>query len=73
MQEALAAAGLSPKLTGTGAHTDMGIPTELGRTPTLNFGPGDPTQAHQPNERVSIEDLVACTRGIALTIARWCA
>jgi acetylornithine deacetylase len=73
MQEAVAAAGLSAKLTGTGAHTDMGIPTELGRTPTLNFGPGDPTQAHQPNERVSIEDLVACTRGIALTIARWCA
>ena len=73
MQEAVAAAGLSSKLTGTGAHTDMGIPTELGRTPTLNFGPGDPTQAHQPNERVSIEDLVACTRAIALTIARWCA
>jgi acetylornithine deacetylase len=36
----------------------------------LNFGPGDPTQAHPPNERVSIEDLVACMRGIALTIAR---
>jgi acetylornithine deacetylase len=73
MQEAVGAAGLSTRLSGIGAHTDMGLPNELGRTPTVNFGPGDPTQAHQPNERVSVEDLVACTRGIALTIARWCA
>ncbi|MBH0238948.1 M20 family metallopeptidase [Methylobrevis albus] len=73
MQGAVATAGLSPTLTGTGAHTDMGIPTELGKTPTLNFGPGDPTQAHQPNEHVSVTDLVDCTRAIALTIARWCA
>ena len=74
MQEAVAAAGLSTKLTGVGAHTDTGIPTELGHTPTLIFGPGDSTQAHQPNERVSIDDLVACTRALALlTIVRWCA
>ena len=49
----------------------MGLPTVLGRTPTVNFGPGDSTQAHQPNERVAISDLVACTQAIALTIARW--
>lgn len=73
MQGAVTAAGLSPRLSGLGAHSDIGIPNELGRTPTVNFGPGDAAQSHQPNERVPIDDLVDCTRAIALTIARWCA
>jgi acetylornithine deacetylase len=59
-------------LWGIGAHTDMGIPTDLGETPTVNFGPGDPSQAHQPNESVSVAELVTTTKIIALTIARWC-
>jgi len=70
--EACAAASHPFQLWGIGAHTDMGIPTDLARTPTINFGPGDPSQAHQPNERVSIDDLVTCTKIIALTVARWC-
>jgi acetylornithine deacetylase len=66
-------AALHPfQLWGMGAHTDMGIPTHLAKTPTINFGPGDPSQAHQPNEQVSIDELVTCAKVIALTIARWC-
>jgi acetylornithine deacetylase len=70
--EACAAASHPFQLWGMGAHTDMGIPTELAKTPTVNFGPGDPSQAHQPNEHVSINDLVTCTKVIALAVARWC-
>ena len=69
---ACAAAAHPFRLWGMGAHTDMGIPTDLAKTPTVNFGPGDPSQAHQPNEHVSIGELVACTKVIALTIAHWC-
>lgn len=70
-QGAVAEAKLSPVLTGFGAHSDIGLPTGLGGTPTVNFGPGDPAQSHQPNERVSVRDLVDCTKAIALAIHRW--
>ena len=71
-QSAVAQVSLSPALSGFGAHSDIGLPTGLGRTPTINFGPGDPAQAHQPNERVSVRDLVDCTKAIALVIQKWC-
>ncbi|MFI3309195.1 ArgE/DapE family deacylase [Ewingella allii] len=71
-QEAVVEANLSPVLSGFGAHSDIGLPTGIGNTPTVNFGPGDPAQSHQPNERVSVEDLVNCTKAIALAIEKWC-
>ncbi|MET3579747.1 acetylornithine deacetylase [Mesorhizobium robiniae] len=71
-QGAVEKANLSPALSGFGAHSDIGLPTGLGNTPTVNFGPGDPAQAHQPNERVSVRDLVDCTKAIALAVERWC-
>lgn len=36
-----------------------------------DFGPGDPTQSHQPNEHTTIDELVACTKAIAVTISKW--
>jgi acetylornithine deacetylase len=72
-QTASRQAHLDPTLSGFGAHSDIGLPTGLGRTPTVNFGPGDPAQSHQPNEQVSIRDLVDCTKAIALAIHAWCA
>ena len=71
-QQAVTEAGLSPTLSGFGAHSDIGLPTGLGGTPTVNFGPGDPAQSHQPNEQVSVKDLVTCTKAIALSIENWC-
>jgi len=70
--EAVEQAGLSSQLSGFGAHSDIGLPTGLGQTPTINFGPGDPAQAHQPNERVGIGDLLDCTRALALALYKWC-
>ncbi|WP_337269157.1 M20 family metallopeptidase [Oryzifoliimicrobium ureilyticus] len=71
-QNAVKVADLNPVLSGFGAHSDIGLPTGLGNTPTVNFGPGDPALSHQPNERVSVRDLVDCTKAIALAIEEWC-
>jgi hypothetical protein len=60
-----------PRSSAVRIHSDIGLPTRLGRTPTVNFGPGDPTQSHQPNERVAVRDLVDCTKAIALAIHSW--
>jgi acetylornithine deacetylase/succinyl-diaminopimelate desuccinylase-like protein len=37
-----------------------------------HFGTGDRSEAHQPNEAVSLTDSVAATKIIALTVRRWC-
>jgi acetylornithine deacetylase len=70
---AFRALGKEAPFWGLGAHTDMGVPTERGDTPTVNFGPGSPSQAHQPNESVSTAELVQATTIMALVIADWCA
>jgi acetylornithine deacetylase len=73
MADALTAAGRAPRFWGLGAHSDMGLPTDMGQTPTIMLGPGDPTQAHQPNESVPLADLIETTTIMALGIRRWCA
>jgi acetylornithine deacetylase len=65
------AVGLPSAFVGFGALSDLGIPTNAG-TPTRNFGPGDPTLADQPNERIPLAELVACAKVLATTLRNWC-
>jgi succinyl-diaminopimelate desuccinylase len=37
----------------------------------VNYGPGDPAQAHSAGEWVDIEDLHRCERTLARVVARW--
>jgi acetylornithine deacetylase len=62
--------GLDTELAGTGFHTDSSILIDAG-IPTVVFGPGEPDDAHQVDEKVPIADLLAVTKALALTIAEW--
>jgi acetylornithine deacetylase len=43
---------------------------EAAGCPSVVFGPGDVTVAHQPDEHVAISELNATTRAIALCCGR---
>lgn len=55
------------RITGWTAACEGGFIAEHHSTPTIIFGPGDiNTQAHQPDERVSIEHLMIAARTYTL-------
>ena len=59
------------RVEGMASHTDMGLLVNAG-IPTVNFGPGAPSVAHQPDEHVAERDLRQATLTLALAIAAWC-
>lgn len=63
--------GRKPIIEGVSAHTDMGWFCNVG-IPTVNFGGGEMRVAHQNDESISEEDLLATTTMIAHTILDWC-
>ena len=64
--------GDEPVLEGVTYGSDMRHLVNVGKTPTLLFGPGDVRNCHTPNEAVPISDLVTTVRVLALTILRFC-
>ena len=60
------AIGREPEVIGWRFSTD-GIATsgQLG-IPTVGFGPGDPTLAHQPNEHIALNDVISAAKGYCL-------
>jgi acetylornithine deacetylase len=51
---------------------DAGLLVNVGRMPTVLFGAGDIRNAHRPDEHVSIGELVAMTRTLAVAVLRYC-
>ena len=64
--------GLRGHLEGITSHTDMGWFVNVG-IPTVNFGPGKPRVAHQSDEAITEDDLIAATRMLARLIVDWTA
>jgi acetylornithine deacetylase len=71
LHAAVQQAGAVSRMEGMASHTDMGLLVNAG-IPTVNFGPGAPSVAHQPDEHITEGDLRRATTALALTIAEWC-
>lgn len=65
------AVGLPGTIQGAPAHADMGLLIDSG-TPTINFGPGSLSMAHQADECLSVDELKQATKVIALTLLDLC-
>jgi succinyl-diaminopimelate desuccinylase len=61
--------GDAPQVRGATYYTDGGMWVGAG-IPMVIFGPGDDKLAHQPNERVAVEQLVQGTRGYLALLER---
>ena len=59
-------------LRGMPYGCDMGLTVGVADIPTVVHGPGDIRDAHVPDESVSVADLVAAARTIALSALRFC-
>jgi succinyl-diaminopimelate desuccinylase len=57
--------GFDTKLTGFSMGTDGRHFAELG-VPTIIYGPGDPAQAHQPDEWVGVDEVMDAAKAYAL-------
>lgn len=63
--------GKPARITGTVGACDAAFLTRMG-IPTVIHGPGDIPAAHAYDEYVSIDDLTASTKTIALSALDWC-
>ncbi len=67
-----AASGKTAVVRGMPYGADMHLLVNQGQTPTVLFGPGDVRLAHAPDEYVPMDDLLAVTRTLVITILRFC-
>lgn len=64
--------GNAPPVQGMTYGADMRLLVNEGNTPTILFGPGDVRKAHQPDEFVPVEELLAVVRTIVVSSIRFC-
>ncbi|MEO8289697.1 MAG: ArgE/DapE family deacylase [Gaiellaceae bacterium] len=69
---ATADVGRPGKPAGLDSWYDGATFTLYADTPSVAFGPGDIRIAHTIDEHVPVEDLVACSQGIAVAALRFC-
>jgi acetylornithine deacetylase len=64
--------GNLPEVKGVPWGSDLRLLTDIGGIPTLHYGPGDLRVCHAVNEHVSVAELQAAARTVALIILRFC-
>lgn len=61
-----------PRIESAPWGTDAGYLMTAGNTPTIVFGPGTTSLAHQTDETISMESVLDAAEVIAHTIVDWC-
>ena len=64
--------GTPPPVEGVTYGADMRLLVNVGRIPTVLFGPGDVRVAHMPDEYVAVAELEAAARALIVTAVRFC-
>ncbi len=64
--------GQAPGVYAAPYGSDQRLFTNVGKIPTVLYGPGDVAFAHTADEFVVLEDVFTCARVLALTVAKWC-
>jgi acetylornithine deacetylase len=64
--------GAPPVVEGVTYGADMRLLVNVGRTPTVLFGPGDVRVAHMPDEHVAVAELETAARVLIVTAIRFC-
>ncbi len=60
------------RVEGVTYGADMRLLVNVGRIPTVMFGPGDVRVAHMPDEHVPLADLEAAARTLVVAALRFC-
>jgi acetylornithine deacetylase len=64
--------GVAPSVEGVTYGADLRLLVNVGRIPTVLFGPGDVRVAHMADEHVSVEELRSAAQTLIVTILRFC-
>jgi acetylornithine deacetylase len=64
--------GGAPPVEGVTYGADMRLLVNVGRIPTVLFGPGDVRVAHMADEHVPIADLRSAAQALILATLRFC-
>lgn len=70
--DAEAGLGRTPRIGGLDNWHDGAMLIVEAGIPAVCYGPGDVHLAHAADERVPVDDLVACAQGIAVAAMRFC-
>jgi acetylornithine deacetylase len=62
--------GKLPPFVGMPYGADMRLLVHQGGTPTVLYGPGEPTLAHAPDEHIDLEEIARCARVLAVWAMR---
>ncbi|HOT22935.1 MAG TPA: ArgE/DapE family deacylase [Thermoleophilia bacterium] len=64
--------GRRAPLAGVTYGSDMRLLVNVGRMPTVLFGPGDVRECHMPDESVPVAEVAGAARTLAVTAVRYC-